>query len=180
MRGRKSLEKPKTKADKYLINNDIQAKEVRVIGSDGEKIGVLPLREAIEKAEDQGLDLVAVSPDSDPPVCRMLDYGKLKYKEQKKASEVRKKTATNKVKEIRLRYNTEEHDLQTKIKSATKFIADGDRVRFQMRFRGREEVYKDLGVQIFDQVVEQLEEISVVEDRTDLIGKKMFLVLAPK
>lgn len=180
MRGRKPLERPKTKADKYLINEQIRSAEVRVIGVDGEQIGVISTADALARAEEAGVDLVAVAPDSNPPVCRLLDYGKLKYKEQKKASEARKRTATNTVKEIRIRYSTEEHDLETKIRKATKFLENGDRVRFQMRFRGREAVYKDLGLETFERVKAALEEIAIVEDQSPLVGNRMILVMAPK
>ncbi len=180
MRGRKPPERAKTKADKYPINREINASEVMVIGSDGEHIGVLPIAEALSRAEDEGVDLVAVAPEGKPPVCRLLDYGKLKYREQKKAAEARKRTATNTVKEIRLRYSTEQHDLDTKVRNARKFIEGGDRVRFQMRFRGREGAYKDLGLEVFDKIKDSLEDISIVEDQTPLLGNRMIMVLAPK
>jgi translation initiation factor IF-3 len=168
------------KEEKHLINEAITSLEVRLIGAEGEQLGVLRTREALRLAEEQGLDLVAVAPNAAPPVCRLLDYGKLKYKEQKKAAESRKKSSTQAVKEIRLRYSTDEHDIETKVRHARKFIQEGDRVRFEMRFRGRESMYQDLGVEIFNKVTEQLQDIAVVDERTPLLGQKMILAFAPK
>ena len=160
MRQRGSRDRVNQKPDKHRINNKITATEVRVVGSDGSQLGVLPIAKALEVAEEQGLDLVEVAGAAKPPVCRILDYGKLKYKEQKKAAEARKKTSTATVKEIRIRYRTESHDLDTKVRKARKFLEGGDRVRFQMRFRGREVVYRDLGEETFKKVAELLEEVA--------------------
>ncbi|MCL4143379.1 UNVERIFIED_CONTAM: hypothetical protein GTU68_003712, partial [Idotea baltica] len=131
--------------EKHNINEKIVASEVRLIGAKGEQLGVVSTRDALLKAQDLGMDLVEVAGNAEPPVCKILDYGKLKYKEQKKAAEARKRSATNTVKELRIRYSTDSHDLQTKLKKARGFIEGGDKVRFQMRFRGREVVYRDLG-----------------------------------
>ena len=166
--------------EKYAINDRIDAPEVRLIGPEGEQLGVVPTKEALSKAEDLGLDLVEVAPGAEPPVCRILDYGKLKYKEQKKAAEQRKRGATHTVKELRIRYRTDSHDLETKVRKARKFLEGGDRVRFQMRFRGREVVYRDLGLQSFEQVAEMLEDIASVEERTPLMGNRMTMTLVPK
>ena len=168
------------KQEKYLINEQITAPQVRLVGGDGEQIGIVSREQALERAESSGLDLVEVAPGSSPPVCRLLDYGKLKYREQKKAAEARKRTATNTVKELRVRYSTDKHDLETKINRAKKFLASGDRVKFLMRFRGREVVYKELGLQVFADIVEQLEDIAIVEEQTPLLGNRMILNLAPK
>lgn len=181
MRGRRQRDRPvPQKSEKYLINEQIAAPEVRVIGPGGEQIGILKTSEAIERAEQEGVDLVAVAPEAKPPVCRLLDYGKLKYKEQKKAADARKRTATHTVKELRLRYSTDQNDLETKIRNARKFLEGGDRVRFQMRFRGREVVYKDLGKETLNKVIEMLDEVSVVEDFSSLQGNKILVTLAPK
>ena len=176
-RGRRGQSKPE---EKFAINDAITAPQVRLVGAEGEQLGVVLIKDALAKAEEGGLDLVAVAPDADPPVCRILDYGKLKYKEQKKAAEARKKSATNTVKEIRIRYSTDSHDLETKIRNAKRFLAAGDKVRFQMQFRGREVVYRDLGVDIFRKVAELLDEEAVVEERTPLMGKRMTITFAPK
>jgi translation initiation factor IF-3 len=177
---RKFREKQESSLDKHVINEQIRAREVRVIGPTGEQLGVLPIQEARRVAEEAGLDLVEVAGDANPPVCRILDYGKLKYREQKKAAEARKRSTTHTVKELRVRYSTDSHDLDTKIRNARKFISEGDRVRFQMRFRGREAVYRDLGTEIFNKIAALLEDIASVEEQTPLIGNKMHLVLAPK
>ena len=170
----------KKEDEKYSVNRDITAKEVRVIGAAGEQLGILKTYEALKIAEDAGLDLVVVAAKSVPPVCRILDYGKLKYKEQKKAAEIRKKSAVQETKELRIRYNTDDHDLETKIKNAVKFLEEGDKVRFSMRFKGREAMYENLGNEIFEQVIIRLQEIAQVDERTRLIGQKMMLVFAPK
>jgi len=179
MRGKK-LPESRVKQDKHLLNEAIKAPEIRLIGVDGEALGVLTREEALQLAEDAGVDLVAVSPDSKPAVCKLIDYGKLKYREQKKAAEARKRSSTNTVKELRLRYSTEQHDLDTKIRKAKGFIENGDRVRFQMRFRGREVVYRDLGQETLNRVIEALEDVAQVEEMTPLVGNRMILTLVPK
>ena len=165
--------------EKHRINRDILALEVRVIGSDGAQLGVLKTREAIQIAEDEGLDLVEVAPEAKPPVCKILNYGKFKYKEQKKEAALRKNTGPT-IKEIRLRYSTDKHDLETKIKNAKRFIAEGDKVKFEMRFRGREVVYQDMGREIFKSVIEQMNEVATLEESTPLLGQKMLLIFVPK
>jgi translation initiation factor IF-3 len=166
--------------DKHRINEAIDAAEVRVVTEDGEQLGVLSLADAIAKAEESGMDLVEVAAGATPPVCRILDYGKLKYKEQKKAAETRKRSSTTVVKELRIRYRTDTHDLNTKLRKARKFLEGGDRVRFQMRFRGREVVYRDLGVETFNQVAEELSDIASVEDRSPLLNNRMMITFVPK
>lgn len=180
MRQRGSRDRERPKSDKHRINNDINASEVRLVGAEGEQLGVVPFAEAMEIAEGQGLDLVEVAGAAEPPVCRILDYGKLKYKEQKKAAEARKKTSTATVKELRIRYRTESHDLETKVRKARRFLEGGDRVRFQMRFRGREVVYRDLGEETFKKIAGMLEDISSVEEFSPLQNNRMLLTLVPK
>ena len=166
--------------EKHRINEQITAYEVRLIGSEGNQLGVMSTREALRIAEEDGLDLVEVAGGANPPVCRILDYGKLKYKEQKKAAEARKRSSVHSVKELRVRYSTDAHDLDTKVRAAMKFLQAGDRVKFQMRFRGREVVYKELGDQIFKQIAERLSEIAAVEEWTPLLSQKMFITFVPK
>lgn len=168
------------KNEKHRINRDITVPEVRVISADGEPLGILKTRDALMRAEEAGLDLVEVAPEAKPPVCKILDYGKLKYKEQKKEAAARKRSAVQVVKELRVRYNTDKHDLETKVRNAKKFIAEGDRVRFEMRFKGREVVYQELGKAIFQQIVEQLSDVAVVDEAPPMQGPKMILVFAPK
>lgn len=168
------------KSAKHLVNDQIKAPEVRVIGADGAQHGLLRIREALQLAEDAGLDLVEVAPDSKPPVCRLIDYGKLRYKEQKKAAEARKKSSVHVVKELRVRYSTDKHDIETKVRNARRFLGEGDKVRFDMRFKGREAVYESLGRETYRQIIEMLSDIAVVEEQTPLLGQRMLLLLAPK
>jgi translation initiation factor IF-3 len=171
---------PAEEVDKHRLNENINVPEVRLILDTGEQKGVLPIKEALRIAEEAGLDLVELAPDASPPVCRLIDYGKLKYREQKKAAEARKKTVVQAVKEIRIRYSTDFHDLETKVKHAKRFIEEGDKVRFSMRFRGREVVYKELGDEIFDTLVELLGEVAVAEERAPLLNQKMHITFGPK
>ncbi len=166
--------------EKHRINEQITAHEVRLIGSEGNQLGVISTREAMRIAEEDGLDLVEVAGNASPPVCRILDYGKLKYKEQKKAAEARKRSSVHCVKELRVRYSTDAHDLDTKVRAARRFLKEGDRVKFQMRFRGREVVYKELGDQIFKQISDLLADIASVEEWTPLLSQKMFITFVPK
>lgn len=180
MRDRDSRESSRKREEKYNINEQIRAVEVRLIGLDGGQVGVVKLADAMRMAEEAAVDLVEIAPDASPPVCRLLDYGKLKYREQKKAAEARKKSSVHTVKELRVRYSTDQHDLDTKIRNARKFIEHGDRVRFLMRFKGREAVYQALGRETLDQIVEALKDIAAVEEFSPLIGQRMVLALAPK
>ncbi len=171
---------PSEEAEKHRINENITAPEVRLILDTGEQRGVVSLKEALRIADEAGLDLVELAPDATPPVCRLIDYGKLKYREQKKAAEARKKTVVQAVKEIRIRYSTDSHDLETKVKHAKRFMQEGDKVRFSMRFRGREVVYKELGDEIFEKLIELLEEDGMVEERAPLMNQKMHITFGPK
>ena len=171
---------PKSGADKYRINEEITARDVRVIGAGGEQLGIMTARDAMRVAETEGYDLVEVAPEAAPPVCKLLDYGKLKYREQKKAAETRKRSSTHSVKELRVRYSTDKHDLETKLRKAREFLDEGDRVKFQMRFRGREVTYKELGEAIFKQIAEQLQDIALIEDFSPLLGNRMNMILVPK
>lgn len=180
MRHRRYAEKVAQPPEKHNINENIKAREVRVIGATGQQLGILKLSDALRLAEEEGLDLVEVAGQVEPPVCRLLDYGKLKYKEQKKAAEARKRSATHSVKEIRVRYNTDSHDLDTKVRMAKRFIEEGDRVRFQMRFRGREVTYQQLGHDIFQKIAEMLSEIAIIDETTPLLGQRMTVTFAPR
>ncbi len=179
MRQRRKREKPREAPDKHVINEHITASQIRLIGEKGEQHGVVSIGQARTMADEANLDLVQVSADSDPPVVKMLDYGKVKYREQKKAAEARKRTSTHVVKELRVRYSTDTHDLETKLRKARGFLSGGDRVRFQMRFRGREVQYKDLGEDIFKKIAAQLEDIAGVEEFTPLMGNRMTMILVP-
>ena len=158
----------------------ITVSKVLVIGADGEKLGVVDTDSALAMAEEVGLDLVEVSPNVSPPVCKILDYGKLKYQEQKKASEARKRQKTIDVKEIKMRPNIDKHDYDVKMRSVTKFIGEGDKVKVTMRFRGREMAHQELGMQVLTRVREEVDEIAKVEASPKLEGRQMMMVLAPR
>ncbi|MEK9612040.1 MAG: translation initiation factor IF-3 [Alphaproteobacteria bacterium] len=162
------------------VNGAIRAPQVRCIDPDGEQLGVLDTREAISKAEDFGLDLVEVQPNVDPPVCKILDYGKYKYEAQKRANEARKKQKIIEVKEIKLRPNIDEHDYQVKMRNVVKFLSGGDKVKVTLRFRGREMAHQELGANVLTRVREETEEIAKIEAMPKMEGRQMIMVLAPK
>ncbi|MBX7136574.1 MAG: translation initiation factor IF-3 [Oligoflexia bacterium] len=150
-----------------------------VIGATGEQLGVMPTRQAVTIAEEQGIDLVEVSPNSDPPVCKLMDYGKFKYKEQKKEAEARKNRSETELKELRVRYITDTGDLEVKLKKAREFLTEGNKVKFSMRFRGREIMYQDMGVEKFKAIVERLKDVATVDEKSPLGGRQIHIVLAP-
>jgi translation initiation factor IF-3 len=158
----------------------ITAEKVRVIDDDGENLGVLYTREAIEQAAAVGLDLVEVSPNADPPVCKFLDIGKFKYEAQKKANAARKSQRTQEIKEIKMRPNIDDHDYQTKMKKVVEFIGDGDKVKVTLRFRGRELAHQQLGMQLLVRVQEDMLELAKVEAHPRMEGRQMLMVLSPK
>ncbi len=162
------------------MNGAIRAPQVRCIDPDGEQLGVLDTREAISKAEDFGLDLVEVQPNVDPPVCKILDYGKYKYEAQKRANEARKKQKIIEVKEIKLRPNIDEHDYRVKMRNVVKFLSGGDKVKVTLRFRGREMAHQELGANVLTRVREETEEIAKIEAMPKMEGRQMIMVLAPK
>ena len=153
---------------------------VRCIDPEGEQLGVLDTQDAIRKAEDFGLDLVEVQPNADPPVCKILDYGKFKYEAQKRANEARKKQKIIEVKEIKLRPNIDEHDYQVKMRNVQKFLNAGDKVKVTLRFRGREMAHQELGANVLTRVREETDEFAKVEAMPKLEGRQMIMVLAPK
>ena len=153
---------------------------MRCIDPDGEQLGVLDTFDAIRKAEDFGLDLVEVQPNADPPVCKILDYGKFKYEAQKRANEARKKQKIIEVKEIKLRPNIDEHDYQVKMRNVHKFLNAGDKVKVTLRFRGREMAHQELGANVLTRVREETDEFAKVEAMPKMDGRQMIMVLAPK
>jgi translation initiation factor IF-3 len=161
-------------------NKFIQADKVRVIDENGENLGVLYTREAIEQAADVGLDLVEVSPNADPPVCKFLDVGKYRYEAQKKANAARKTQKTQEIKEIKMRPNIDDHDYETKMRNVNRFIGDGDKVKVTLRFRGRELSHQQLGMNLLRRVQEDVAEIAKVEAYPRMEGRQMLMVLAPK
>ena len=162
------------------INEDIEVSEVRLVAEDAEQLGIVSLEAALQRAADAGMDLVEVSPNASPPVCKIIDYGKLKYQEQKKKNEARKKQKTIEVKEIKLRPNIDTHDYDVKMRSARRFIDDGDKVKVTLRFRGREMAHQELGANVLARVREETEEIAKVEAMPKMEGRQMVMVLAPR
>ncbi len=168
------------RADKTKINKNIRAKEVRVIDPDGKQIGIIPTHEALAAAADFGLDLVEVSPNADPPVCKIMDYGRYRYEQTKKKQEAKKKQSTFQVKEIKIRPKTGEHDLQVKIGHIRKFIGRKDKVKVTVLFRGREITLSQLGMELLEKIVEETDEIAAVEQSPKFEGRTLVMLLAPK
>ena len=162
------------------INDEIRASEVRVIDENGEMRGVLSLDEALALAEQADLDLVNVSPNAEPPVCKILDYGKYRYELQKKEKNAKKNQHVTEIKEIRLSPSIEEHDVQVKAKTAIKFLKDGDKLKVSLRFRGRERDYTQLGFEVMNKFAEIVSEYGVVEKEPKMEGRRMNMFLAPK
>ena len=162
------------------INNEIKAKEVQLISDDGEKLGVISLQEALNKADEKNLDLVLVAPNVNPPVCKIMNYGKYKFEQAKKEKEAKKKQKVLEIKEIRITPNIEEHDFGFKSKNARKFLEDGNKVKITVRFRGREVNNVKMGEDVLDKFTEALEDIAVVEKKPKLEGRNMFIMLSKK
>ena len=162
------------------MNDEISADTLRVISPTGDMLGVMTFTEALRSAEGYGLDLVEVSPNAEPPVCKILDFGKFKYEAQKKKNEARKKQKVIEVKEIKLRPNIDDHDYQVKMRSVQKFLGEGDKVKVTLRFRGREMAHQELGVSVLNRVREDMDEIAKIESYPRLEGRQMVMVIAPK
>ena len=160
-------------------NRRIRAREVRVIGPAGEQLGVMPIDQALSYAQQQGLDLVEVSPMSKPPVCKVMDYGKFKYEEKKRANEAKKKQAVIRIKEVKMRPKTEDHDYDFKVNNIRRFLEDGDKARVTIMFRGREITHKEIGQNLLSDVVADLKDAAVIEQTPRMEGRQMFMVLAP-
>lgn len=153
--------------------------EVRLVDDQGEQVGVVKIREALNMAEEAGLDLVEFAPQAKPPVCRLIDYGKFKYQEQKKQQEAKAKQKIIQIKEVKFRPNTDEGDFQVKLRNVKRFIEDGDKVKLSLRFRGREMAHQDIGLRVLHRVKEELGEEVVAEALPKLEGRQMIMVLAP-
>ncbi|MEE4012745.1 translation initiation factor IF-3 [Roseibium sp. FZY0029] len=160
-------------------NHEIRVREVQLIDHEGANRGVVPTEEAMGIAMDAGLDLVEIQPNANPPVCKILDYGRYKYQAQKKAAEARKKQKTVEIKEIKMRPNIDTHDYEVKMKSMLRFFGEGDKVKVTLRFRGREMAHQDLGMNLLNKVREETNEIAKVESAPKLEGRQMVMVLAP-
>ncbi len=160
-------------------NRRIKAREVRVIGPEGEQLGVLPVEQALARAQELGMDLVEVSPMAKPPVCKIMDYGKFKYLEKKKQNEAKKKQVVVQLKEVKLRPRTEEHDYDVKIKKVREFLKEANKARITVMFRGREMSHKELGQKVLQRVIEDLRDTAVIEATPRVEGRQMFMILAP-
>ncbi len=166
--------------DNRPVNEEIRGSKFRVISDDGEQLGILSRDEALRIAEEKNLDLVCVSPNADPPVCKILDYGKFRYDQQKKEKEAKKKQTQTQVKEIRLSTFIEEHDIQVKANTASKFLKAGDKVKVTLRFRGRERDYKSRGFEVMEQFAEVVSEVADVEKKPKFEGRSLTMFLSPK
>ena len=171
---------PPVKEEGHRINHRIDAREVRLIDAEGQNRGVIPTRQALALAEEAGLDLVELSPDAKPPVCKILDYGKFKYQEQKKASEARKKQKVIEIKEIKMRPMIDDHDYDVKMRSIKRFFEEGDKVKVTLRFRGREMAHMEIGMELLQKVKRDIDTIGKIEQEPKLEGRQMIMVMAPK
>lgn len=161
------------------VNEKIRAREVRLIDVNGEQLGIKSRNEALDIAANANLDLVMVAPNAKPPVCRVMDYGKYRFEQQKKEKEARKKQTVIKVKEVRLSPNIEEHDFNTKLRNARKFLSKGDKVKASVRFRGRAITHKELGQEVLERMAEECKDVAQIETKPKMEGRSMFLMLAP-
>jgi translation initiation factor IF-3 len=162
------------------VNEDIRVPQVRLIDQDGEMVGVMSARDALMRAYDAGLDLLEISPNAVPPVVKILDYGKYKYEQQKKANEARKKQKIVEIKEVKVRPNIDDHDYDVKMRAMKSFIGEGDKVKVTLRFRGREMAHQDLGIRVLERIRNELGETIKVEQMPRLENRQMIMVLAPK
>jgi translation initiation factor IF-3 len=162
------------------INEEIRAREVRVTAENGEQLGIMSSRAALELAAERNLDLVEISPNAKPPVCRILDYGKHRYEQQKRQKEVRKKQKVVDVKEVKLRPGIEEHDFNVKLKNVVRFLTAGDKVKATIMFRGRELSHPEIGQALLEKMADRLTELAIVERKAKLEGRNMIMIVAPK
>ena len=170
----------RTIAREALINEEIRAKEMRVISADGEQLGIMSRDEALSLAEQKNLDLVCIAPKAEPPVCKILDYGKFKYDQQKKEKEAKRKQHTTQIKEIRLSTFIEEHDIMVKAKTGAKFLKDGNKLKVSLRFRGRERDYVSTGQEVMEKFAEAVSDVGVVEKKPKFEGRSLTMILSPR
>ncbi|MBS4030081.1 MAG: translation initiation factor IF-3 [Clostridiales bacterium] len=163
-----------------LVNEQIRAREVRVVDSDGEQLGIMPLRDALKVAGEKNLDLVAVSLNAKPPVCRIMDFGKYKFEQSKREKEARRNQKIITVKEVKVRPNIEDHDFDVKLKNAIRFLSNGDKVKATVMFRGREITHPELGQKLLLRLAKEVEELAVVERVPKVEGRNMIMILTPK
>ncbi|MFO7582156.1 translation initiation factor IF-3 [Guyparkeria sp.] len=168
------------KSDDPRINDQINVREVRLVDENGEQVGVVPTDDAMSRAQEAGMDLVEVSPTAKPPVCKIMDFGKFKYQQSKKAAEARKKQKQIEIKEVKFRPGTEDHDYQVKLRNATRFLESGDKVKVTLRFRGREMAHRDLGAELLARIAEDLDTLATVEQKPRMEGRQATMVMAPR
>ncbi|USN48918.1 MAG: translation initiation factor IF-3 [Pseudobdellovibrionaceae bacterium] len=161
------------------MNRSIRAPEIRLIDEEGKMVGVMSPQDALRMAQDRGMDLIEIAPNAKPPTCKIMDYGKWKYENKKKQTAARKKQTVVVVKEIQVRPRTDDHDLQVKVRQARKFLLEGDKVKVNLRFSGREMAHQDLGVQLLDKLTAMLQDLAIVESPPKREGRQMFVLLAP-
>lgn len=162
------------------MNERIRATEIRLIGADGENVGVVTPARAMAMAEEAGLDLVEISPNAEPPVCKIMDFGKFKFEQQKREAEARKKQKIIEIKEIKFRPGTDEHDYQVKMRAVVKFLTEGDKVKVTLRFRGREMAHQQLGMELLNRVSAEVTELGKVESMPKLEGRQMVMMIGPR
>ncbi|MBX5475942.1 MAG: translation initiation factor IF-3 [Clostridia bacterium] len=162
------------------VNENIRVREVRLIDENGNQLGVMPTREALRIAQERGLDLVEVAAQANPPVCRIMDYGRFKYEQSKREREARKRQHIVDIKEVKLRVNIDEHDFEVKAKNALRFLKDGDKVKATIMFRGREIVHAELGRQVLDRLAKYVEAYGMIEQQPKVEGRNMVMVFAPR
>jgi translation initiation factor IF-3 len=179
---RKGFSRDSQKADypENRINGQIRVPQVRVIGPNGELLGIMSSTEALVRSREANLDLVEVAPTADPPVCKIMDYGKFRYQQQKRAHEAKKKQTVIQVKEIKVRSKIDEHDYQFKLQHVKRFLSDGDKAKISVVFRGREIVHKDLGQKLLDRFIGDIKELGEIESAPEMEGKNLTLLLTPK
>ncbi len=169
-----------TIAAELLINEEIRDREVRVIGADGAQLGILPIKRALELAEEAGLDLVKIVPTAQPPVCKLIDYDKHRFEQAKREREMRKNQKVVSIKEVQLSATIEENDVAIKAKNAVKFLQGGDKVKVSIRFRGRQIAHSDIGLKVMQDFAERIKDVGTVERRPLIEGRNMIMILAPK
>ncbi|MEO8938124.1 MAG: translation initiation factor IF-3 [Burkholderiaceae bacterium] len=169
-----------TDKSQHRLNGEITAPEIRLVGIDNEPLGVVSLADAVRMSEEAEVDLVEIAPQADPPVCRLMDYGKFKYQEQKKAHDARLKQKIIQVKEVKFRPGTDEGDYNIKVRNLTRFLEEGDKTKVTLRFRGREMAHQDIGMRLLEKVKADLEPVGIVEQFPKMEGRQMIMVIGPK
>jgi len=169
----------KDSKDSLRVNREIRAQQIRVIDDEGNMLGVMTVPEALRIAEDRGLDLLEIAPTASPPTCKIMDYGKWKYEKKKQATAARKKQTVVSIKEVQMRPRTDQHDFETKMNHARRFLLDGDKVKVSLRFMGRELAHQELGMEVMQKAIAFVNDLALIESNPKMEGKQMFLMLAP-